>query len=134
MAARDDEVEPDPAIGPANEKAAGHVGETLGMARRLAADVAELAALEARLAGATVFRLLWLALVVAVCLIWAWGLLLVALTLGLSNLDWAPWGIACILAGINAVLAYFLIRRILALTRLLTFEATRRTLLGSADR
>jgi uncharacterized membrane protein YqjE len=95
-------------------------------------STAELALAEAKLAVLSVVLMLLLAIVVAVFLLSAWGLLIAGAVSGLLALGVPLWGSLAVLGTLHLFLAWLLLRWISRLSTHLELPATRRQL-SAAD-
>ena len=97
-------------------------------ARDVVAHVAEIAALESRLAGMTLAIMAGAALAVVILVLSAWGLLLAAAVYGLMTAGMTPPVALLVAVAITLVVAALLVWLILRLVPRLKFAATRRAL------
>lgn len=97
-------------------------------ARDVVAHVAEIAALESRLAGVTLAIMAGAALAAVILVLSAWGLLLAAAVYGLMAAGMAPPAALLVATAITLVVAGLLLWLIARLVPRLKFAATRRAL------
>ncbi len=104
------------------------LNQTLRQGRELLAGIADVAALEGRLAVQSVAQMLALAVGSALLACSAWGLLLAALAFALARAG-VPWlWLLPTMAIVNGLLAWWAVRRLRALADDLGFKATRELL------
>ncbi|MGD8428908.1 MAG: hypothetical protein PVH31_00750 [Ectothiorhodospiraceae bacterium] len=105
------------------------LGRTFASARDVAWDATELASLEARLAAATVVRMLWSAVAIALCVCAAWGLAQAGAAIWLLGRGWPLGGVLGALALVNVFGAAVLAVVVRRLSARLTFPTTRRLMM-----
>lgn len=96
-------------------------------------NTAELALAEARLAAMSFAVMLLLAIVAAVFLLGAWGMLMAGVVTGLNALGLPLWITLLALGAIHLLCAWLLIRLAMKLSVHLELPATRRQLGGTAE-
>lgn len=95
-------------------------------------DTAQLALAEARLAAMSVVLMVLLAIIAAVFLLGAWGMLMAGVVAGLNELGVSIWSSLLALGMTHLLCAWLLIRLTLKLSVHLELPATRRQLRGEA--
>lgn len=95
-------------------------------------NTAQLALAEARLAAMSVVLMVLLAIIAAVFLLGAWGMLMAGVVTGINELGVPVWGSLLALGVTHLLLAWLLLRLTLKLSVHLELPATRRQLRGEA--
>ncbi|MBI3897081.1 MAG: hypothetical protein HY308_02160 [Gammaproteobacteria bacterium] len=116
-----------PTIG-ANTSLRGLAATALRSARDIVARLVEIAALESRVAGLALVKMVIAAVVATLLAVTTWGLLIAAAVLGLVEFGLALGSALLLAAVVNAVVAGLLIAFLPRLARRLTFPVTRKML------
>ena len=101
-------------------------------ARAVFSSLLELMSLEARRAGVTLMWMVVLGVIAAICIVTAWLVLMVALTIGAIALGCPPIAAVIALAASNLIAGAALIYRCIGMSRDLLFCATRRQVAGQS--
>ena len=102
-------------------------------ARAAFSNLLELMSLEARRAGVTLMWMVVLGVIAAICIVTAWLVLMVALTIGAIALGCPPIAAVIALAASNLIAGAALIYRCIGMSRDLLFCATRRQVAGQSS-